>query len=592
VGVGIGAQIMDNTQAIGNIVALFLSVLLLLFLIFALYRFLRLVWTRLPLRALSFEGADLDKLVAVVAALILVPSVPIFAWTTTQTLLAFIAERIRRIADLNFGPTVAPCTGDSTDCLVSHVTSFVGSTADGLVRSLNLGTFPVQDFVIFLLLAVVAVQIVRQLRIGLVTGGIVRWIQVANEWFPKASRERVVFAGFVLIAFYLGLSALLAIPLFQDKSRPQNLTVDALDKAMEPNVINVAEFDKIFPETLPPIRDIANPKISDQVDSNVSASITNFFLSSRSTLQKASAQLQDNWTSLRQSALNDQTSVREQVKSAFASGLEVGIGRKQTAQHYYDLFLWHQSVMQRLRNGLRNCQVRASTFNNQAAQTLDVTRTRLQTVVNSDDLKLALDDGRRQLDDSFPTFESALTACHPEVDAQREDMPRRNSFVASLGAVGSWSGWLLNTEQMPVVIIVGLVGFSLLGATVSRAVRTRQSDPNGSFTRLTLDDLVIVIAVGTTAAVVVFLAAYGGLAVLGGNTGDPNPYVLFATCLIGAVYSEDVWTWARTKGVSDNQQSTENGKTSQTKGADPQLTANATEPKNEAEPQRPAPLEK
>jgi hypothetical protein len=309
-------------------------------------------------------------------------------------------------------------------------------------------------------------------------------------------------------------------------------------------------------------------------------------------LQKASAQLQDNWTSLRQSALNDQTSVREQVKSAFASGLEVGIGRKQTAQHYYDLFLWHQSVMQRLRNGLRNCQVRASTFNNQAAQTLDVTRTRLQTVVNSDDLKLALDDGRRQLDDSFPTFESALTACHPEVDAQREDMPRRNSFVASLGAVGSWSGWLLNTEQMPVVIIVGLVGFSLLGATVSRAVRTRQSDPNGSFTRLTLDDLVIVIAVGTTAAVVVFLAAYGGLAVLGGNTGDPNPYVLFATCLIGAVYSEDVWTWARTKGVSDNQQSTENGKTSQTKGADPQLTANATEPKNEAEPQRPAPLEK
>ena len=102
---------------------------------------------------------------------------------------------------------------------------------------------------------------------------------------------------------------------------------------------------------------------------------------------------------------------------------------------------------------------------------------------------------------------------------------------------------------MPVVIIVGLVGFSLLGATVSRAVRTRDDEANSTFTKLTLDDLIIVIAVGTTAAVVVFLAAYGGMAVLGGNSGDPNPYVLFVTCLIGAVYSEDVWKWARGHGL-------------------------------------------
>jgi hypothetical protein len=50
-----------------------------------------------------------------------------------------------------------------------------------------------------------------------------------------------------------------------------------------------------------------------------------------------------------------------------------------------------------------------------------------------------------------------------------------------------------------------------------------------------------------TAAIVVFLAAYGGLAVLGAGGGDPNPYVVFVTCLIGAAYSEDVWSWARRK---------------------------------------------
>jgi hypothetical protein len=111
-----------------------------------------------------------------------------------------------------------------------------------------------------------------------------------------------------------------------------------------------------------------------------------------------------------------------------------------------------------------------------------------------------------------------------------------------LGPVGSWSRWLLDTGQMPVVIIVGLVGFSLLGATVSRAVRARDENTKAG---LSLDDLLSVVAGGMTAAVVVFLAAYGGLAVLGNSASDPNPYVVFVTCLIGAVYSEDVWSWAR-----------------------------------------------
>jgi hypothetical protein len=91
---------------------------------------------------------------------------------------------------------------------------------------------------------------------------------------------------------------------------------------------------------------------------------------------------------------------------------------------------------------------------------------------------------------------------------------------------------------------VGLVGFSLLGATLSRAVRV---DEERLAAGLTSNDLFIVIAGGAAGAVVVFLAAYGGLAVLGNTGGDPNPYVVFLTCLVGAVYSEDVWRWARTK---------------------------------------------
>jgi hypothetical protein len=550
---------LDSQQAVASIAVLFLSILLFLFLAVSLYRFLRLVWARLPTRALYIQGADLDKLIAITIALVAVPSIPRFAWTTAQSLFKFIAEQIRRLGVLSFSTNVN-CPTDPVSCFATNGNSFLGQMADGLVRSLDLESFRIGDFVLFLLLAIIVAQLLSQLRQGFEAGRISQWLATANVVFPKQTRERVVFAGLVLLAFYLGLAALLAIPLFQDKSQSQNLTVDALDKAMEPNTIKIADFDKSFPEALPPIRDVAEPKIVDSpATSSFSGAISGPFLSVKTPLQRVSAELQENWISLRQSALNDQTGLRDQAKSAFASGLEVGIGRKQTAQHYYDLFLWHQSAMLRLKNSLRECQSRASSFNNAAGQMLEQTRIDLQAIANFGDLKRRTEEIQRKLDDTFPTVDAARTACHPGIDEERGRIPRRNSFVDSLGTVGNWSKWLLTTEQMPVVIIVGLVGFSLLGATVSRAVRTPQTDPNVPSARLSLDDLVTVIAVGTTSAVVVFLAAYGGLAVLGGSTGDPNPYVLFATCLIGAVYSEDVWIWARTKGLANRQGSERGG---------------------------------
>jgi hypothetical protein len=92
----------------------------------------------------------------------------------------------------------------------------------------------------------------------------------------------------------------------------------------------------------------------------------------------------------------------------------------------------------------------------------------------------------------------------------------------TLGPVGSWTGWLLDTEEMPVVIIVGVVGFSLLGATVSGAVHAGGEKLAAG---LELGELLAVVAKGMAAAVVVFLASYGGMTILGNSAVDPNPYV-------------------------------------------------------------------
>jgi len=85
------------------------------------------------------------------------------------------------------------------------------------------------------------------------------------------------------------------------------------------------------------------------------------------------------------------------------------------------------------------------------------------------------------------------------------------------------------------------LGFGLLGSAVSTFVREqvkrRPDDP-------LVEDLTGMVIRGLSAAIVVFLAVVGGLAVFG-SSSDPNPYVLLLTCLIGAVFSEDVWNWAR-----------------------------------------------
>lgn len=60
---------------------------------------------------------------------------------------------------------------------------------------------------------------------------------------------------------------------------------------------------------------------------------------------------------------------------------------------------------------------------------------------------------------------------------------------------------------------------------------------------------------GFSAAIVVFLAARGGLAVLSHGKSAPNPLILFLFGFIGAVFSEPIWNWSK-KRISNTFPST------------------------------------
>ncbi|HEX8692762.1 MAG TPA: hypothetical protein VF746_10100 [Longimicrobium sp.] len=106
------------------------------------------------------------------------------------------------------------------------------------------------------------------------------------------------------------------------------------------------------------------------------------------------------------------------------------------------------------------------------------------------------------------------------------------------GPVRWAAGWLIRTESLPLVLIVGMLGFGLLGSVSSSIVRDKRQRRRGE---PPVPDLTRVVVRGASAAVVVFLMVMGGLTVFAAGSATPNPYMLLLTCLVAAVFGEDVW---------------------------------------------------
>ncbi|SIO01156.1 hypothetical protein [Chitinophaga niabensis] len=110
------------------------------------------------------------------------------------------------------------------------------------------------------------------------------------------------------------------------------------------------------------------------------------------------------------------------------------------------------------------------------------------------------------------------------------------------GWLGRSASWLIKPNAPDLVLLIGMFGFGMLGAAISSFVNIRrkisQKDP-------LVDNLYIVIIRGFSAAIVIFLATKGGIAIVNNGSNNPNPHVLFLACLVGAVYSERIWEWAK-----------------------------------------------
>jgi hypothetical protein len=127
------------------------------------------------------------------------------------------------------------------------------------------------------------------------------------------------------------------------------------------------------------------------------------------------------------------------------------------------------------------------------------------------------------------------------------ELPQRPTLGSDLGVFTWFTGWLLSAESFPLVVIIGLVGFGLLGAATATFVREKGKTKK----RVMLEDLPGVLIKGFTAAIVIFLGVQGSLAVLSTGDGNPNAYAMFFVVFVAAVFSDDAWNWAKNRFDKD-----------------------------------------
>jgi hypothetical protein len=136
-------------------------------------------------------------------------------------------------------------------------------------------------------------------------------------------------------------------------------------------------------------------------------------------------------------------------------------------------------------------------------------------------------------------------ACSAIKPVARDYLPTRSGPTETLGLFGFASAWLLKTESPELALIVGLLGFGFFGALATSFIREFRGTPGNELPSISFIMPALIRGIG--AAVLVFLLAKGGAAIFTKGDATPNAYAIFFACFVAAVFSDDVWLWARNR---------------------------------------------
>lgn len=247
------------------------------------------------------------------------------------------------------------------------------------------------------------------------------------------------------------------------------------------------------------------------------------------------------YQSLRNTTTQTEQTAADNVRNQINSDVALRLTGAERAKYVYSLTSHYAELVNNLQSQLTHCKSEISGAGQNSSlvflrNTLRLAASELRTdphPLSALTLRASLQEDDR---------EDNVSAC--EFRGYNPGTPDNPIPFPQLGVFTFLFGWLQNSDSLPLAVICGMLGVGLIGCILSSFVRQHLTpQPHG----LWIPDPFPVVIRGFTAAIVVYLAIEGGLNVFSAQTNQANPYVLLFFCLVGAVFSEDVWVAAHSR---------------------------------------------
>jgi hypothetical protein len=381
----------------------------------------------------------------------------------------------------------------------------------------------------------------------------------------KKSKKSLLFISLFSLSLFLSISAIVTLPWLEQEKSPEVINKAKLEQRLNEISLDKSTFDSKFPASLPKadsallvIKDLVNKNSGDVLEQDLKLSSSakkGYWISKKKNwdiqlsginafLKTVSDEIKNNdsnWLRSRNIALQTQSQLIKDFASRYDIGMltamspqerSLSFGRFVSAQTFYvngysDYLNQYLSYRERI---IKQLITDANSFKEDLSRERDLLK---------DSTNYSIPYLGREMIGHYQPYEPYLPM--PSIDNFSFD---NNDIGFSWGPFGWIAKWLIKAGSFALVLITGMLGFGLFGATIASYIRKFQ---NANFSNIAYEELIAVLIQGFSAAIVIFLAVQGGLAVFTSNLAKPNAYVLYFTCFIGAVFSEDVWTWAQKK---------------------------------------------
>lgn len=375
-----------------------------------------------------------------------------------------------------------------------------------------------------------------------------RYVQTMSS----AQRHGIVLATAFLLGTYLSIAAIVAIPWLHEEKVSPGLSRDSLEKMLNGILPSAStQLDDLLHRVSPTQEDPLAPLTKYVSERPVSADtyyplswmLNDAIADSKNVRSKAIEQLKQMPTEIMQRAAK----MRQEAMSAFDLATATPMSSLERSYFIREIQSSVSSDYAELERTLKTCASAFIETDKEFRAIAQVSQTFLTAGVSANTADGA-DLRNNEIMQAGMLSKQLMSASQSLRDACEAPVTQRSVYTppepgSAWGPFGLVARWLLRTKSFELALITGMLGFGLLGSVIATFIRVGKGRDQKSL----IAEVTSVLVRGISAAIVVFLAVKGGLVVFSTGESEPNAYVVFFTCLVGAVYSEDVWKLARSK---------------------------------------------